>query len=272
MITSRLFDLDFKGDDKQFDLYSRTGAGMMGLKDMMENAYGGRIRHRRLESGRGDGVISLEDLADRLPDHPEKREIAELVSDDVIPRLLSSRPHGKRESVILGYITSIAAERSKQPVTVHPMDFAGLELSRGTLILSSDGKSRPSHVGERMSSGMIRMCNAGDYLGQGMSGGGIVASSCGTYAFRNMSGGWGVILGDAGSFIGVNNSGGKILVKGNAGERVGWLMRSGRITVLGDVGDYAGILAKGGLIRIRGGAGENAGWRAGGVRIEIGRR
>lgn len=254
-----------------FDLYSHAGAGMMGLKDMMENAYGGRIRHRRLESGRGDRVISLEDLADRLPDHPKKEEIAELVDDDIIPRLLSSMPHGKRECVIWGYVTSIAAERSEQPVTVRPMDFAGLELSRGTLILSSDGKSRPSHVGERMSSGLIRMCEAGDYLGQSMTGGGIVASSCGTYAFRNMSGGWGVILGDAGNFIGVNNSGGRILVKGDAGERAGWLMRAGRLTVLGDAGAYAGILAKGGLIKICGDAGENAGWRAGGVRIEIGR-
>lgn len=244
---------------------------MMGLKDMMESAYGGKIRHRRLDSGRGDRVISLEDLADRLPDHPEKEEIAELVSDDVIPRLLSSTPHGKRESVIWGYLTSIAAERSRQPVTVRPMDFAGLELSSGVLILSGTGV-RPSHVGERMISGMIRLGDAGDYLGQGMTGGGIVASSCGTYAFRNMRGGWGVILGDAASFIGVGNSGGKILVKGNAGERAGWLMRAGRLTVLGDAGDYAGILAKGGLIRIRGNAGKNAGWRAGGVRIEIGRR
>ncbi|MDI9616781.1 MAG: hypothetical protein QFX31_05395 [Methanothrix sp.] len=244
----------------------------MGLKEMMESAYGGRIRHKRLKSGKGERVISLEDLADRVADHPEKGEIAELVSDDIIPRLLSSTPHGKKESVIWGYITSIAAERSEQPVTVRPMDFAGLELSRGNLILSGDKKSRPSHVGERMSFGMIRMCEAGDYLGQGMTGGGIVASSCGTYAFRNMSGGWGVILGDAGSFIGVNNSGGRILVKGNVGERAGWLMRSGRLTVLGDAGDYAGILAKGGLIKICGNAGKNAGWRAGGVRIEIGRR
>lgn len=245
---------------------------MMGLKDMMESAYGGRIRHRRLESGGGDRVISLEDLADRLPDRPEKEKVAELVGDDILPRLLSTTPHGKKESLIWGYVTSIAAERSGQPVTVRPMDFAGLGLSSGTLILSSDGKSRPSHVGERMSSGMIRLGDAGDYLGQGMTGGGIVASSCGTYAFRNMRGGWGVILGDAGSFIGVSNSGGRILVKGNAGERAGWLMRSGRLTVLGDAGDYAGILAKGGVIRICGDAGKNAGWRSGGVRIEVGRR
>lgn len=244
----------------------------MGLKDMVENAYRGKIRHRRLESARGDRVISLEDLADRVPDHPKKEEIEELVSDDVLPRLLSSTPHEKKEYVVWGYVTSIAAERSRQPVTVRPIDFAGLELSSGTLILNSDGKSRPSHVGERMSYGMIRLGDAGDYLGHGMTGGGIVASSCRTYAFRNMSGGWGVILGDAGSFIGVNNSGGRILVKGNVGERAGWLMRSGRLTVLGDARDYAGILAKGGLIKICGDAGKNAGWRAGGVRIEIRRK
>ncbi|MGB9902678.1 hypothetical protein [Methanothrix sp.] len=240
----------------------------MGLKSLMENAYGGKIRHRRLDSEKGDRVISIEDLADRVGDHPKKEEIAALLSDDIIPRLLSSTPQGKKESLIWGYITSIAAERSVSHVVVRPMDFAGLELAGGKLILRGD-ETRPSHVGERMSSGVIRMCDAGDYLGQNMSGGGIVASSCGTYAFRNMSGGWGVILGDAGSFIGVNNSGGRILVKGNAGERAGWLMRSGRITVLGDAGDYVGILAKGGVIRICGDAGKNAGWRSSGVRIEI---
>ncbi|MCQ8902794.1 MAG: hypothetical protein NQU42_01665 [Methanothrix sp.] len=241
----------------------------MGLKNLMESAYGGKTRHRRLDSEKGERVISLEDLADRVGDHPKKEEVAELLNDEIIPRMISSIPQGKKESLIWGYITSIAAERSASYVVVRPMDFAGLELSGGMLILMGDEKKRPSHVGERMRSGMIRLGEAGDYLGQGMSGGGIVASSCGTYAFRDMRGGWGVILGDAGSFIGVNNSGGRILVKGNAGERAGWLMRSGRLTVLGDAGDYLGILAKGGVIKIRGDAGRNVGWRAGGVRIEI---
>ncbi len=243
----------------------------MGLRRLMENAYGGKPRHKRLESEKGDKVISIGDLAERFSGNPKKEDVAELVNNDILPGLLSSPTEGKKEALIWGYITSIAAERSNAPVIVPARDFAGLELSSGTLILKDEEKKRrPSHVGERMISGVIRLGDAGDYLGQEMSGGGVIATSCGSYAFRNMRGGWGVISGDAGSFIGVNNSGGRILVKGSVGERAGWLMRSGRLTVLGDAGDYVGILAKGGVIKVRGKAGRNPGWRARGGRIELG--
>ncbi len=57
-------------------------------------------------------------------------------------------------------------------------DYAGLELSSGTIILDAGSADHVAkdHVGERMKGGRILVQGeAGDYLGQEMSGGGIVA-------------------------------------------------------------------------------------------------
>jgi len=238
----------------------------LSLKGFMEEAYGGQVRSRRLERRKGTVVLSLKEISDKLESRPEKVDVARLAPKGaLLARLISLVPEGKREALIWGYLTSIAAEGSLEPVEVTGGDYAGLELARGRLFIDGAG----DHIGEGMKGGLIRVRGrSGHYLGQGMSGGGIVAGSSGDYAFRNISGGWGVILGDSGSYLGLGNSGGRVVVKGRAGQRVGWLMHSGRLRVGGDVGDYLGLMMSGGRISVGGCAGARAGWRMRGGKIE----
>lgn len=232
----------------------------MKLSRFMDDAYQHKVRNRKLETRRGDLVLGLEDLADKVGDRPTRAEVEKLAPIDVtlLQRLVSQKPKGKRNSAIWGILTAIAADRSAVPFRLEAGDYAGAELSRGTLILEQGG----DHVGEKMSGGKIMVLKGcGDYLGQEMTGGGILAQSCRDYAFRNMRGGWGVVRGDAGNYAGLGNQLGKILIRGSSGERTGWMMRGGRITILNDCGDYLGILISGGEIVVFGNAGRRAGWR-----------
>jgi formylmethanofuran dehydrogenase subunit C len=231
----------------------------MSLRRFMDEAYRGKARSRRLETQKGNLILGLDDLADRVGAKPSKGDVEELAPSDpkLLARLISGSPD-KKCLRIWGYLTSIAAERSSQPIRLPAGDFAGLELAKGTIILEKGG----DHLGEGMAGGRILAeKEAGDYLGQGMTGGRIVAVSCGDYAFRRMGGGWGVVLGDAGDFLGLGNAGGRIAVGGSAGERAGWLMSGGRLRIKGDAGDYVGLLMKGGEIHVGGKAGSRAGWR-----------
>lgn len=240
----------------------------MKLKPFMDDAYGGRARSKRLETREGDVVFSLEDLAERAGLTPSRAEVERLAPQDekLLASLVLADP-GKRYRLIWGYLGSIAAERSSQPIRLPSKDYAGLELSGGTIVLERGG----DHVGEKMSGGRIFVReNAGSHLGHEMSGGGIVVGTCGDYAFRNMHGGWGVVLGDAGNFAGLGNSGGRIAVRGNAGNRSGWLMHSGSLRIKGGAGDYLGLLMSGGEIRVEGRAGARVGWRMKGGIIKAG--
>jgi formylmethanofuran dehydrogenase subunit C len=245
----------------------------MKLKHLMDEAYQGKARAKRLETRRGDLVFGLEDLADRVGLRPFKADVEALLPSDkaALARLISADP-GKKYRMIWGYITAIAAERSFEPLSLRLLqpkvrDFVGLEMSGGVIVMDVGG----DHVGEKMKGGRIFVREGtGSHLGHEMSGGGIVAGSCGNYAFRNMRGGWGVVLGDAGNFTGLGNSGGRIAVRESSGERSGWLMHSGRLRIRGDAGDYLGLLMSGGEILVGGRAGSRAGWRMKGGSIKAG--
>jgi formylmethanofuran dehydrogenase subunit C len=255
------------------------------LKGFMDQAYGGKVRgERRLDEKKGEFLLGFEDLAQRLNERPKRAQVEDLApkeADSIVDLVISASPKDKREEMIWGILSSLAAERLSVPMVIPPRNFPGLELKKGAIILdgnalASGPKARASggagqtsapwtrahHLGERMSGGrLVVQGGAGDYLGQEMEGGGIVCASCGDYAFRNMAGGWGVVKGDAGNYLGVGNSGGRIAVKGRAGARAGWLMRSGRIWVGKDAGDYLGLMMSGGSISAGGKAGPRAGWR-----------
>lgn len=240
----------------------------MKLKRFMDEAYQGKAQAKSLKTHRGDLVFGLEDLGDRVGTKPTRADVERLVPDDArqLDRLLAADP-GKKYGMIWGYLSSIAAERRIEPLRLRALDFAGLELCGGVLVISGPG----DHVGERMAGGRIFVHGrAGSYLGQEMVGGGIVADGCGDYAFRNMRAGWGVVLGDAGKFCGLGTSGGRIAVRGDCGERAGWLMRGGSLRIGGDAGDYPGLLMRGGEIIVRGRAGRRAGWRMKGGCIKAG--
>ena len=231
----------------------------MKLTRFMDNAYRGLNRGRRLKSQEGDPIFSLEDLADKVGTRPSRADVEELLPPDesTLEMLLASDP-GRKNQLIWGYISSIAAERNPEPLHLPARDYAGLELSRGTIILD-EGRE---HVGERMTGGRIYLRQAaGDYLGQEMTGGGIVAPGAGHYAFRRMGGGLGVIKGDCGNFLGLGCCGGRVVCQGSCGERAGWLMSAGSLRIHGDAGDYLGLLMKGGRITVFGRAGRRAGWR-----------
>lgn len=244
----------------------------MKLGSFMNKAYEKKGAAPRLKKGRRDMVFSLEDMADRVGERPERSSVEKLVGGDhsQIDLLLSSRPE-KRCARIWGYLSSLAAEMSTAPLRIAPADYAGLEMRRGTIILEKavpGSTAATDHVGERMDGGRIAVLGAaGDYLGQEMRGGRIFASGCRDYAFRNMRAGWGIVRGNAGKFTGLGNSGGRIIVQGSCGERAGWLMRSGRLEVGDDAGEYLGLLMSGGEIIVKGSAGRRAGWRKKGGRI-----
>jgi len=229
------------------------------LSSFMNSVYPEGNPSSRIKKSRKDMIFSLEDLADRIGERPDRARVEELVGGEAsqIELLLSSQPD-KRCAMIWGYVSSLAAERSPLPLRLPARDYVGLELAGGSIILE---KGR-DHVGERMSGGRIKIEGAaGDYLGQEMKGGGIVAAGCRDYAFRQMKGGWGVVKGDAGKFLGLGNSGGRIAVQGSCRERAGWMMRAGRLFVRGDAGEYLGLLMSGGEILVLGEAGRRAGWR-----------
>ena len=241
----------------------------MKLADFMDDAYQGLARGRRLETRQGDTIFSLEDLADRVGTKPSRHEVEELVPRDMstLVQLIGSDPD-KKYQLLWGYLSSIAAERSPEPLHLPARDYAGLELSSGTIILDeakehvAKNHVAKDHLGERMKGGRILVRGgAGDFLGQEMSGGGIVAGRAGDYAFRNMRGGFGVVQGDSGKSLGLGNNGGKIVCLGSCGERAGWLMHSGSLRVRGEAGDYLGLLMSGGKIVVKGRAGKRAGWR-----------
>jgi len=239
------------------------------LSSFMESAYPEKPSSSRLKKSKKDVIFSLEDLADRIGERPDRASVEELVGEDEsqIELLLSSQPN-KRCAMIWGYISSLAAERSHLTLRLPARDYAGLELAGGSIFLEKAG----DHVGERMRGGRIVVQEAaGNYLGQEMRGGGIVGGGCRDYAFRQMKGGWGVVKGDGGKFLGLGNNGGRIAVQGSCGERAGWLMRSGRLYVRHDAGEYLGLLMSGGEILVRGEAGRRAGWRRKGGRIAAGR-
>ena len=238
----------------------------MKISSFMDSAYPQGNHSFRLKKSKKDMIFSLEDLADRIGERPDRASVEELVGGGEVSQielLLSSQPD-KRCAKIWGHVSSLAAERSPLPLRLPAWDYAGMELEGGNIILEKGG----DHVGERMSGGRIVVQGAaGDYLGQEMKGGGIVAAGCRDYAFRQMKGGWGVVKGEAGKFLGLGNSGGRIVVQGSCQERAGWMMHSGRLYVRGDAGEYLGLLMSGGEIRVRGEAGRRAGWQSKGGSI-----
>jgi len=139
------------------------------LSSFMNSVYPEGNPSSRIKKSRKDMIFSLEDLADRIGERPDRARVEELVGGEAsqIELLLSSQPD-KRCAMIWGYVSSLAAERSPLPLRLPARDYVGLELAGGSIILE---KGR-DHVGERMSGGRIKIEGAaGDYLGQEMKGG-----------------------------------------------------------------------------------------------------
>ncbi len=240
----------------------------MKLSRFIDDAYQGASPAKRRAVRKEKLIFSLEDLADQVGSRPGMACVKELVPDDLNQmRMLVSASPGREHSILWGLLSSLIAERSNEPVSLPGLDYAGLELRRGCILLPEAA----DHVGEKMSGGRIIVSGgAGTYLGQEMTGGGIIAKSCADYAFRNMKAGFGLIRGDAGKFAGIGNSGGRIVVQGSCKERAGWLMHSGSLYVRGDAGEYLGLLMSGGRIKVLGEAGRRAGWRKRGGLIAAG--
>jgi len=240
----------------------------MKLKSFMDEAYKGKTRNKNLETNKAEAAIDLEDLEDRIGEEPSKERIAELIPSNptLLARLLASDP-GKKCRLVWGYLSSLCAENTVEPLRLPARDYVGLELTHGVIVLERGG----DHVGERMEGGRIFVKGeAGDYLGQEMSGGGIVAGSCNDYCCRNMHGGFAIVLGKARNYVGMGNSGGRIIIRGDVGARSGWLMRSGSLRINGNAADYLGLLMKGGGIIVAGRTGSRAGWQMRGGIIKVG--
>jgi len=107
-------------------------------------------------------------------------------------RIYRKSMESEKYAMIMGYLTSIAAETLGEFHVERSFDYIGLGLE----------------------SGLITVFNAGSFCGMNMSGGCInVKNNCGAFAGFEMSGGEINIGGSAGTFLGYRMTGGKIRAK-----------------------------------------------------------
>lgn len=126
----------------------------MKLADFMDDAYQGLAKGRRLKARQGDMIFRLEDLADRVGTKPSRNAVEELVPDDEsLLRQLAKADPGKKYQLLWGYLSSIAAERSPEPLLLPARDYVGLELTSGCL---QSLPVRPRQGGRRRSHKLLR--------------------------------------------------------------------------------------------------------------------
>ncbi|MCK9566324.1 MAG: hypothetical protein M0Q43_09770 [Methanothrix sp.] len=129
----------------------------MKLVGFMDAAYQGKASGRRLKTRQGDMIFSLEDLADQVGEKPSRAEVEQFVPQDKnqLDLLISAHP-GKRYRILWGYLTSLAAESCTAPLMLPSGDYAGLELSRGTIILQEARGAGGSHAPGQSGSGIFK--------------------------------------------------------------------------------------------------------------------
>jgi len=140
------------------------------------------------------------------------------------------------EKTIMGYLTSIAAEkmaiRGETLFIEREMDYIGLEMKNGKILVKNTGE----YLGKNMYGEEIIV--EGDTfgnVGEGMIGGRIEIS--------------GNVYGD---YVGWRMEGGEILIKGRCRNSVGLRMMDGKITVEKYAGNGIGERMEGGEILIKG--------------------
>ncbi|HIH44020.1 MAG TPA: hypothetical protein HA257_02740 [Candidatus Methanoperedenaceae archaeon] len=123
--------------------------------------------------------MDFEGLLERL-DFISKAGIRSAAGDDVEGMIADAKPDAKpssqREKMVLGYLTTICAEKNDPAecvITRSGIDYAGIELERGTLVIRGDAGDR---AGTTMKGGkLIIDGSAGVDTGRSMSGGEIHA-------------------------------------------------------------------------------------------------
>ncbi len=159
------------------------------------------------------------------------------------------------EKTIMGYLTSVAAEK--------------MAINGETLFIERD----LDYIGMEMKNGKISVKNAGEYLCKNMYDGDIIVERD---TFGNvcegMIGGRIEIRGNVhGDYVGWRMEGGEILIKGTARNFVGLRMMDGKITVEKYAGNSIGERMEGGEILIKGICGiAGKGMKNGIIRIKEG--
>lgn len=186
---------------------------------------------------------------------PNKDEILAMKLDveDIKKILDNVAPFTISEKMIIGYLTSIAAEklaiRGEALIVKENFDYIGIEMRNGRILVKNAG----SYLGKNMYDGEIKV--EGDALGnvgEGMVGGKIEIAGdvYGDYVGWRMEGGEILIKGSCRNFVGLRMLGGRIIVEKSAGNGVGERMEGGEILIKGRCG-VVGEGMKSGVIRIR---------------------
>ncbi len=156
--------------------------------------------------------------------------------DDIKKILNNVTPLTILEKTIVGYLTSVAAEK--------------LAIRGETLLIEKNF----DYIGMEMKNGKISVKNAGDYLGKNMYDGEIIVeeNSLGNVG-EGMVGGRIEIGGNVyGDYVGWRMEGGEILINGLCRNFVGLRMLDGKITVEKYAGNNIGERMEGGEILIKG--------------------
>ncbi len=173
--------------------------------------------------------------------------------DDIKKILNNVTPLTILEKTIVGYLTSVAAEklaiRGETLLIEKNFDYIGMEMKNGKILVKNAGE----YLGKNIYDGEIKV--EGDALGnvgEGMVGGRIEirGNVYGDYVGWRMEGGEILINGLCRNFVGLRMLDGKITVEKYAGNNIGERMEGGEILIKGRCG-VVGKGMKNGIIRIK---------------------
>jgi|GEM_PF-4559726 len=173
--------------------------------------------------------------------------------DDIKKILNNVTPLTILEKTIVGYLTSVAAEklaiRGETLLIEKNFDYIGMEMKNGKISVKNAGE----YLGKNMYDGEIKV--EGDALGnvgESMVGGRIEirGNVYGDYVGWRMEGGEILINGLCRNFVGLRMLDGKITVEKYAGNGIGERMEGGEILIRGRCG-VVGKGMKNGIIRIK---------------------
>lgn len=234
--------------------------------------------------------VTFKKLTQNIPKYVTKTYVAKItegIDSDVLSDIIhEAEPGNKPEALVLGYLTSIAAESGEFILETDYVDFIGLELAGGKLMVEGDagecaGTKMTGGIikihgdaglgaGFKMSCGEIYFENGGSDIGREMKNGLIHASgSVGNACARRMQGGTIIIKGDARDLCGEGMQNGLIEVSGNTGFKTGDSMNGGQITVGGDAGNWLGNNMQNGHIKVSGSIGSVRNPQGGSIEGEI---
>jgi len=173
--------------------------------------------------------------------------------DDIKKILNNVTPLTILEKTIVGYLTSVAAEklavRGETLLIEKNFDYIGMEMKNGKISVKNAGE----YLGKNIYDGEIKV--EGDALGnvgEGMVGGRIEirGNVYGDYVGWRMEGGEILINGLCRNFVGLRMLDGKITVEKYAGNGIGERMEGGEILIRGRCG-VVGKGMKNGIIKIK---------------------